>query len=166
LQPILEGSAGSQLTPLARRMDRELEGLTVDLEQALLERIFAGLDRGSGAIEPIAADLVRNGLPPAGATVAAMRAPGVPALLDRAALLLQLAGRMQAAGGAPATALREATLAGKDPVPAAQELDKALRAVLDDLLAWEDFQSAVDLLRGLLDRQRSLYLRTQEASGR
>jgi len=166
LQPILEGSAGSQLTPLARRMDRELEGLTVDLEQALLERVFAGLDRGSGAIEPLAAELVRNGLPPAGATVAALRAPGVPVLLDRSALLLQLAGRMQAAGGAPASALREATLAGADPIPAAQELDLALRAVLDDLLAWEDFQSAVDLLRGLLDRQRSLYLRTQEASGR
>ncbi len=166
LQPILEGTAGSQLTPLALRMDRELEGLTVDLEQALLERIFAGLDRGSGAIEPLAADLVRNGLPPAGATVAALRAPGVPVLLDRSALLLQLAGRMQAAGGAPAAALRQATLAGEDPIPAAQELDLALRAVLDDLLAWEDFQSAVDLLRGLLDRQRSLYLRTQEASGR
>ena len=42
----------------------------------------------------------------------------------------------------------------------------ALEAVLEDLLAWEDFQSAVDLLRGLLDRQRNLYLRTQEASGR
>lgn len=166
LQPILEGSAGSQLTPLARRMDRELEGLTVDLEQALLERIFAGMDRGSGAVEPLATELVRNGLPPAGATVAALRAPGVPALLDRAALLLQLAGRMQAAGDAPAAALREATLAGNDPIPAAQELDQALRAVLDELLAWEDFQSAVDLLRGLLDRQRSLYLRTQEASGR
>jgi hypothetical protein len=166
LQPILEGTAGSQLTPLARRMDRELEGLTLDLEQALLERIFAGMDRGSGAIEALAAGLVSNGPPPAGDTVAALRAPGVPALLDRAALLMQLAGRMRAASDAPAAALREATLAREDPIPAAQELDLALRAVLDDLLAWEDFQSAVDLLRGLLDRQRSLYLRTQEASGR
>ena len=62
--------------------------------------------------------------------------------------------------------LREATLAMEDPVPAAEELKTALEAVLEDLLAWEDFQSAVDLLRGLLDRQRNLYLRTQEASGR
>lgn len=166
LQPILEGSAGSQLAPLARRIDREIEGLTVELEQALLERIFAGLDRGSGALEPVAAELLRSGLPPAGSTVAAFRAPGVPNLLDRAALLLQLAGRMHAASENPSQALREATLAGEDPIPAATALDTALRAVLDDLLAWEDFQSAVDLLRGLLDRQRNLYLRTQEASGR
>ena len=166
LEPILDGSAGSQLAPMARRVDREIEGLTLELEQALLERIFAGLDRGSGAVEPIAMDLVQGGAPGAGATLQALGAPGVPPLLDRAALLLDLARKLDSAGEGPAMRLREATLAMEDPVPAAEELKTALEAVLEDLLAWEDFQSAVDLLRGLLDRQRNLYLRTQEASGR
>ena len=151
---------------MARRVDREIEGLTLELEQALLERIFAGLDRGSGAVEPIAMDLVQGGAPGAGATLQALGAPGVPPLLDRAALLLDLARKLDSAGEGPAMRLREATLAMEDPVPAAEELKTALEAVLEDLLAWEDFQSAVDLLRGLLDRQRNLYLRTQEASGR
>lgn len=166
LQPILEQRAGGQLAPMARRVDRELEGLTLELEQALLERVFAGLDRGAGALVPTATQLVLGGAPAPGATVEAFEAPGLPPILDRSALLLGLAGKLDQAGEGPARDLREAALASADPLPAAQALQTALEAVLEDLLAWEDFQSAVDLLRGLLDRQRSLYLRTQEASGR
>lgn len=166
LQPVLDGTAGGQLAPLARRLDRELEGLTVELEQALLERLFAGLDRGSGAVLDVAAGTVAQGAPAAGQVVRALRAPQVPPLLDRSGLLLGLAAQLDTASSGPAQRLREVTLAGEDAVEAAQALETALEAVLEELLAWEDFQSAIDLLRGLLDRQRNLYLRTQEASGR
>ena len=166
LQPILDETAGTQIAPMARRIDRELEGLTLELEQALLERIYAGIDRGAGALQPTATQLVLAGAPAPGATVEAFEAPGLPPILDRSALLLSLAGKLHSAGEGPARDLREAALALEDPLAAAQELKAELEAVLEDLLAWEDFQSAVDLLRGLLDRQRSLYLRTQEASGR
>ncbi|MCH2100735.1 MAG: hypothetical protein MK209_02270 [Planctomycetes bacterium] len=166
LEPILEERAGSQLAPMARRIDRELEGLTFELEQALLERIYADLDRGTGALRPIATQLLLGGPPVPGATVEVFEAPGLPPILDRSALLLGLASKLDRVGNGPARDLREAALAVENPLPATQKLKADLEAVLDDLLAWEDFQSAVDLLRGLLDRQRGLYLRTQEASGR
>jgi hypothetical protein len=41
-----------------------------------------------------------------------------------------------------------------------------LEAILETLLAWEDFQGAIDLLRELVQRQQNILIRTQEASGR
>lgn len=166
MQPVLSGEAGSRLTPLARRVDRELESLTLELEKALLERIFAKLDRGAAAAVPTARELILQPARAAGEVAERLSESGAAPLLDRSALLRDLARDLHGIAGKEARDFRAVTLAGEDAAQAALELDQALQAVLDDLLAWEDFQSAVDLLRGMLDRQRTLYLRTQEASGR
>jgi len=168
LQPLLaEQTAGNQeASALARRMDRELDGLLRDLEYALMERIYSGLDRSSGGLQAALNRLVELGPPAPGATIDALTAPGVPPVLDRAGLLLQLAKTARSTKRGPSQALRAATTSGEDYRPAATDLHNGLQAMLDALLAWEDYQSAVNLLRGLLDRQRGLYLRTLEASGR
>jgi len=166
LQPVLEDPTTGQWAPVARRIDREVESLTAELEQSLTERVFSGLDRGASPVQAPLLDALQNGSLPPGGIVRALSANGMPPLLDRSALLLRLSRATLQASEGPAFAFRQAALAGEDPLASAQELDQQLRAILDDLLAWEDFQSAVDLLRGLLDRQRNLYLRTQEAAGR
>jgi hypothetical protein len=44
-----------------------------------------------------------------------------------------------------------------------KRLREEIDVILQTIVSWEDYQSAVNLLRQLLDRQRGLYLRTQEA---
>jgi hypothetical protein len=168
LQPLLADQApGSQeASAAARRIDRELDGLLRDLEYALLERIYSGLDRSSGGLQAALNQVVELGPPAPGATIDALSAPGVPPVLDRAGLLMQLAKTARSTKQGPSQALRAATAAGSEYGPAAADLQDGLQTMLDALLAWEDYQSAVNLLRGLLDRQRGLYLRTLEASGR
>lgn len=168
LQPLLadELPGNQEASALARRIDRELDGLLRDLEYALLERIYSGLDRGSTGLQTALNQLLQQGPPAPGAAIAALSAPGVSPVLDRASLLLQLARTAQSTKQGPSQALRQATAARQDYQSAASDLHDGLQAMLDALLAWEDYQSAVNLLRGLLDRQRGLYLRTLEASGR
>jgi hypothetical protein len=166
LKPILENQAGGRAGTLARRIDRELEGILRDLEYALLERIYTGIDRGAAGLQSRLDQVIRNGAPATGEVVRAMSAAGTPPALDRSALLLDLARTAAGTRSGPSQALRQALAKQVSGIPAAQELDAELHSMLEALLAWEDFQSAIDLLRGLLDRQRSLYLRTQEASGR
>jgi len=166
LKPILESDAGSRAGTLARRIDRELEGVLRDLEYALIERVYSGLDRGSVVLRTRLDAFMHGGAPDSGEVVRTLSAPGTPPALDRSALLLDLARAAGHTRSGPSQALRQALAAQSDPMPAAKALNTELHSMLDALLAWEDFQSAIDLLRGLLDRQRSLYLRTQEASGR
>ena len=168
LQPLLGSEApGSQeASSLARRIDRELDGLLRDLEYALMERVYSGLDRGSTGMQAALNRLLEQGPPSPGAAIQALTAPGVPPALDRSSLLLQLARTAQSTKQGPSQALRKATAGGEDYSEAAENLRDGLQTMLDALLAWEDYQSAVNLLRGLLDRQRGLYLRTLEASGR
>jgi hypothetical protein len=166
LKPILESQAGNRAATVARRIDRELEGILRDLEYALIERIYTGIDRGSAPLQTRLNEFLLTGAPATGDVVHTLSAAGTPPALDRSALLLDLARAAQSTRSGPSQALRLALLEQVPELPAAKELDVELHSMLDALLAWEDFQSAVDLLRGLLDRQRSLYLRTQEASGR
>lgn len=149
----------------ARRVARELEGLQLQLERTLLERLYAGGDPAATAARPALDELIASGAPGPGAVAGVLDAAGV-APLERAGLLLDLARAARAARGGPAEALTRAAETGGELAAPAAELRAQLEAMLDILLAWEDFQSAVDLLRGLLDRQRTLYLRTKEASTR
>ncbi len=168
LAPLLAEQPPSEqeASALARRIDRELDGLLRDLEYALLERVYSGLDRGSGGLQNALNRMLQDGPPAPGQTLTALTAPGVPPILDRASLLLTLAQTAHSTKQGPSQALRKATSERQDFRPAAEHLQEGLQAMLDALLAWEDYQSAVNLLRGLLDRQRGLYLRTLEASGR
>jgi hypothetical protein len=62
--------------------------------------------------------------------------------------------------------MEAAALAATDPRPAARALIADLDRVLEILTVWEDYQSALNLLRDLIQRQREILLRTQEVSGR
>jgi hypothetical protein len=55
---------------------------------------------------------------------------------------------------------------GKDSQQSATLLEMELRSMLEALLEWEDFKSAIDLLRGLLERQRAIHLQTIESANR
>ncbi|RMH04659.1 MAG: hypothetical protein D6702_02680 [Planctomycetota bacterium] len=151
--------------PQARRIEREIGDLERDLERVLLERIYAGLDPEAEVLRPALDRLLASAPPAPGEVATAVTAGGVRPL-DRAGLLLDLARAAEAARTGPAAALLAAVEEGNDPIPPATELRGQLQEMLDILLAWEDLQSAVDLLRSLLDRQRALYLRTKEASAR
>lgn len=163
--PYLEDRAAEAGRQGPRRLQRDLEALQRHLERILLERIYAGLDPAAPALRDPLDRILAHGAPEAGQVVAALDA-GLAAPIERTRLLLDLARAAGAARRGPAEALGRAIEEGGDPLPAARELHAQLESMLDILLAWEDFQSAVDLLRGLLDRQRALYLRTKEASAR
>jgi len=161
----LQAEAPTNPRQHARRVRRELDGLQLQLERTLFERLYAGLDPAAAALRPPLDALLEQGAPEPGALVAALdQAAAAP--LERSGLLLDLARAAKAARLGPAEDLARAVEAREDPAPPARELQAQLQAMLDILLAWEDFQSAVNLLRGLLDRQRTLYLRTKEASKR
>jgi len=167
LRPVVEGAdQPQQISSIARRVDRELEGLLRELEYALMERIYSGLDRGATRLQSPLNKLLITGAPAPGEILAALNSPGIPPALDRSALLQNLAHAALSTQRGPCQAFRRASDKPGVAQAAAQEVEKGLQTMLEALLAWEDYQSAVDLLRGLLDRQRNLYLRTLEASGR
>jgi hypothetical protein len=63
----------------------------------------------------------------------------------------------------PAADLLKAFEDGNDLELPFSQLRDEIDGILESIVSWEDYQSAVNLLRQLLDRQRGLYLRTQEA---
>ncbi|HEX9794505.1 MAG TPA: hypothetical protein VGC54_11030, partial [Planctomycetota bacterium] len=148
----------------ARRIQRDLLGLQKRLERNLMERVYTGLDRGSRPAADRLDALLARGAPETGAATTALLAGTPP--LERAGLLLDLARAASQAREGAAERLAAAIAAGEDPAPVAAELRIQLESMLEIFLTWEDFQSAINLLRGLLERQRSLYLRTREASDR
>ena len=148
----------------ARRVRRDLEGMVADTEADLVERLYSGLDgaapRALDAVEAVLA----QGDPATGALVEALDTSGATLPGERVALLLDLARALRFARAGAAEALVTAVEDGADPAPQVDALVAELDAILEILIAWEDFQSAVNLLRDLLERQRALYLRTREAS--
>lgn len=149
-----------------RRARRDLESLVGDVELEFLMRLWSGLDPGTG---PLAAAVGPSLLEPdssPGSRLDALRASGLPRPLDRSGLLSDLAEALSLARRGPAAAMEAASFAGEDPRPAGRALIEDLDRVLEILLVWEDYQSALNLLRDLIQRQREILLRTQEASGR
>lgn len=150
----------------ARRARRDLETQVGEVEIELLMRLWSGLDPGTAphaaAVEPS----LLEARPEPGSRVESLRAANLPRPLDRSGLLADLAEALLLARRGPCAALEAATLAGADPLPAARALIADLDRVLEILTVWEDYQSALNLLRDLIQRQREILLRTQEVSGR
>ncbi len=149
-----------------RRARRDLESLVSEVETELLMRLWSGLDAGTlphaAAIEP---ELL-NARPEPGSRLDALHAAGLARPLDRSGLLADLAEAFLMARRGPARALEEAAAARANTHAPATALIADLDRVLEILTIWEDYQSALNLLRDLIQRQREILLRTQEVSGR
>ncbi len=149
-----------------RRVRRDLEGLVSDIELEWLTRLWSGLDPGTSAhAEALEPSLLQE-RPAPGAFVAALAASGLERPFERSGLLGDLASALLAARRGPAQDLEQALASGADPLPPARALQAELDRILEILTVWEDYQSAVNLLRDLIQRQREIHLRTQEVSGR
>lgn len=149
-----------------RRLLKELDAGLGSAEYYLLERVYSGLDRQTATLWPTAEAQLTKGMPKPGVLTEALLSADLPAPLDRSAMLLDLSRAMLQARTGPGALLLEAANENRPTQAAASELRTQLDGILEILLSWEDFNSAVNLLRSLLDRQRGLYLRTQEASER
>lgn len=161
--------AAAEQPPSARRVRRLLKDLDASLSDAeyfLLERLYTGIDGSSAPLYPTIEANLADGMPGPGVLTSALLDADLPAPRDRSAMLLNLCrALMQARSGAGSELLL--AIQGGRPIQAeAEEMRAQLDQVLEILLSWEDFNSAVNLLRSLLERQRGLYLRTQEASER
>ena len=145
-----------------RRMLRRMERIGFELESVLLERLYAQLDPASEQATALLDNLLSSSAPRTGdvsATLAETTPPG------RSGMMFNLASAAIAIARGPANKTAELLATGEDATAAAAETAVQLRQMLNVLLEWEDFQSAINMLRDLLERQRSLHLRTQEASG-
>ena len=166
LETILSLVTHREASPVnPRRVRRKMEAILGQVEEALLERIYAGIDHGTLHWQKtFSRSFQESGFLPRGTVTLLLDAHQGPPLLDRAGLLadLALAGHQCLEG--PARAWENALQAGVEPEPIRKELEIQARAMLEILVAWEDFRSAVNLLRNLLDRQRTVHLRTRDAS--
>ncbi len=151
---------------LARSVRRELENLAADAEFEFLQRLWSGLDEGTGPHRAAIRPWLLESRPPVGFSVDALRATGAAPLFERSGLLEAILEELVHARRDVVPALVRALTAGEDPLPAAEDLREALDAVLAALVEWEDFESALNLLRDLIQRQREIYLRTQESAER
>ncbi|MFK5956931.1 MAG: hypothetical protein QM477_10865 [Planctomycetota bacterium] len=149
-----------------RRLLKELDAGLGSAEFYLLERLYSGLDRQTSPLYPTVENQLHHGMPAPGLITEALLSAALPAPLDRSAMLLDLSRALLQARSGPGAALLAAANEDRPTQESAAELRAQLDGILEILLSWEDFNSAVNLLRSLLERQRGLYLRTQEASER
>ena len=149
-----------------RRLLKSIDAALGDAESFLLERLYSGLDGQTAALLPIVESQLVRGLPDPGVLTDALLASPLSGPEDRSAMLLDLSRALHQARTGPGAALLQAANEDLPIQAAAGELQVQLDEILQILLSWEDFNSAVNLLRSLLERQRGLYLRTQEASER
>ncbi|MFQ5749554.1 MAG: hypothetical protein ACE5H3_08870, partial [Planctomycetota bacterium] len=87
---LLDGDLQEPPRSTARRILRDLEGLQVDLERALLERLYAGLDHETSPSLEVLDRVLAEGVPEPGGIVKALDEGGAPPPLDRSGLLLDL----------------------------------------------------------------------------
>lgn len=163
---ILDAPEDDNVATVVRRVRRDLDGLQIDLERALLERVYSGIDPNREAVLEVVQPVLQGGAPAPGSVVAALGGAGsVQTLdLDRSGVLLDLARATAWSREKLAPELAQAVADGRDPVPTTRELQAQLERMLEILSDWQDFQSAVNAIRRLLDTQRNLYLRTRKAS--
>lgn len=148
----------------ARRVRRELEGMVADTEDDLVQRLYSGLDGNATRALQALETRILEGRVGNGALIDTLDSSGASMPGERTTLLLQLSRALSFARKGATETLIQTLEENGDPSAAAEQLIVELDAVLEILIAWEDFESAVNLLRDLLERQRALYLRTQEAS--
>jgi len=149
-----------------RRARRDLEALVGEVELELLMRLWSGLDAGTAPHATATAASLLDARPAPGDRLDVLHAAGLPRPLERSGLLADLAEALLLARRGPAAEMEAAALAATDPRAAARALIAELDRVLEILTVWEDYQSALNLLRDLIQRQREILLRTQEVSGR
>jgi len=148
----------------ARRVRRELEGMVADTEDDLVQRLYSGLDGSAPRALQALETRILEGRFGNGALIDVLDSSGVAMPGERTTLLLSLSRALSFARKGATETLIHTLEENGDPTAAATQLIVELDSVLEILIAWEDFESAVNLLRDLLERQRALYLRTQEAS--
>lgn len=151
---------------LARRARRDLEVLVGDAELEFLMRLWSGLDAGTAPHAAATEASLLDARAEPGARLEMLHRAGLPRPLERSGLLGDLAEALLLARRGACARLEEAAFGGEDPRPPARALVEELDRVLEILTVWEDYQSALNLLRDLIQRQREILLRTQEAAGR
>ena len=128
-----------------RRLLKELDASLGSAEYYLLERIYSGLDRQTTTLWPTAEAQLTKGMPKPGALTEALLSADLPAPLDRSAMLLDLSRALLQARTGPGALLLEAANEDRPTQAAATELRMQLDGILEILLSWEDFNSAVNL---------------------
>jgi hypothetical protein len=149
-----------------RRVVRELDSNLSDAEALLLERLYSNLDRQTQAQLPLIEQLLANGQPRPGDITDALLTSTAATPLDRSGMLLDLCNALLLARQGPATDFLASANEDQPNAAAAADLRDDIDDILEILMSWEDYNSAINLLRNLLERQRGLYLRTREASER
>jgi hypothetical protein len=144
---------------------RVLDSIDTTLEHSewlLCERVFSKLDSNSDDALLTLQELLSNNRSN-GAVVDEFAKQNSSTLAGRSRNLWQLANALMIARDYPAADLLKAFEDGNDLELPFSQLRDEIDGILESIVSWEDYQSAVNLLRQLLDRQRGLYLRTQEA---
>ena len=149
-----------------RRLVRELDSALGEAEGLLLERLYSNLDRQTAALLPVCEQLLGNGRLRPGALTDAILSSTASAPLGRSGMLLDLCNALRLAQIGPGAEMLLGANQNQPNAVAAGNLRDDLDSILEILLSWEDYNSAINLLRNLLERQRGLYLRTREASER
>jgi len=164
--PIARGDSPEPRAPRSLRQNsrRIQEQLTLILS----ERIYANVDSGNLLAQTDLDLLLRSGSEPGfpGGADSIVQALASAPLIERSAWVRDLAlAILQSRRGSMNELLRTLD-SGKDSQQSATLLEMELRSMLEALLEWEDFKSAIDLLRGLLERQRAIHLQTIESANR
>ena len=149
-----------------RRLVRELDSNLSDSEALLLERLYSNLDRQTKQQLPLVEQLLENGQPQPGDITDALLSSTAAAPLDRSGMLLDLCNALFLARQGPAADFLASANQDQPNPAAAADLRDNIDDILEILMSWEDYNSAINLLRDLLERQRGLHLRTREASER
>jgi len=154
-------AAGKNAAGSGRRLVRRTQRVTFELESILCERLYAGIDDPHrNTIELLDKQLAQGNLSSGLLVEALAAAPPT----GRALLLYDLAQAGHRIGTGAGRQTAQLLASGQDAREAAAETANQLGQMLEIMLEWEDFQSAVNLLRDLLERQRLLHLRTREAA--
>jgi hypothetical protein len=145
-----------------RRVVDSIEAALEQSEWLLCERVFSKIDSNpTELLTALCALLGSNFENGAVVNVFAQQNAGV--LTGRSHNLWQLANALLIARDYPARDLVTAFENKENLREPFSQLREEIDVILETIVSWEDYQSAVNLLRQLLDRQRGLYLRTQEA---
>jgi hypothetical protein len=145
-----------------RRIVDSIEAALEQSEWLLCERLFSKIDANPTELLTVLRSLLGSNFEN-GAVVNVFAQQNAGVLAGRSHNLWQLANALLIARDYPARDLVTAFENKEDLRQPFSRLREEIDVILETIVSWEDYQSAVNLLRQLLDRQRGLYLRTQEA---